>query len=183
MKTTKTMKTATIEELNSWLMELEMSNSFLKYKDTIAAIKAEIERRSGVKVRKARKPRKLQEVSIFLFANGSDEMVIQVCENTTVKALNDFIKRTGLKIKRSLRKAEKIAAIIESLKTIRNMTTAEKLEALKAGKIDKFSLLSLCSGDTLREFAKILSIPEKASCGWYFRKDELTSMILERLAA
>ena len=183
MKEINRLRTATIEELNSWLMESEMSDSFLKNKDTIAAIKAEIARRNGVKVRKARKPRKLQEINILLFANGSDEMVIQVCENTTVKALNDFIKRTGLKIKRSLRKAEKIAAIIKSLKTIRNMTTAEKLEALKAGKIDRFSLLSLCSGDTLREFAKVLSIPEKASCGWYFRKDELTSMILERLAA
>ena len=155
----------------------------IENKDKIAAIKAEIERRSGVKVKKVRKPRKLQEVNILLFANGSDEVVSQVCEQTTVKALNNFIKRTGWKIKRSLRKAEKIAAILEWVNSFRKMNTAEKLKVINSGKIDKFSLLKLCTGDTLSEFAKILSIPEKSSCGWYFGNDELTSMILEHLAA
>ena len=175
MKKANVLKTSTTEELRSWLQILENSEPFSQYKDTIKAIKAELDKRNGV--RKPRKPRKYQEVTIEQFIFSDDKVATQMCENTTVKALNEFIKKTGLKIKRSLRKAEKIAAIIEWRTSFRSMSTAEKLETINSGKFDKFSLLNLCNGDELREISQSLNLPIRGKF-WFLSNEELISNIL-----
>lgn len=173
------------KELNSWLFDLEMTDSpvsYNKYRDTIRKIRAEIERRQGRKKVRNPRPRKYQEIPTLLIINANDEFMAKSLEESTVKAINDFLKKTGLKIKRSLRKAEKIAAITEWRKSFRNMSSTEKFETIKAGKIDKEFLLQLCGFDTLIGFARVLNIPEKSG-RWYLSNDELTSKIVERLAA
>ena len=178
------LKEATDSELNDWLMDSEMTDDhrdFEKTIQTIKAIKAEIKRRSGVKVRKVRKTRLLQELKVWnCYTSG--EKVRKICENTTVKALNEFIKTTGLKVKCSLRKAEKIAAIVESLNEFMNLSATEKLEIIKAGKFDDSSFIYLCTFDELDEISKILSLPVRGRF-FYFGKDKLTEQILECLAA
>ncbi len=176
MRKVNVFKTSTDEELKSWLMELNMSEPYSKYKDTIKAIEAELAKRSGVK--KPRKPRKAQDFQIEQLVYSDDKVAAEMCENTTVKALNEFIKKTGWNIKRSLRKGKKIAAILNWRASFRAKTTAEKLEIINSGKFDKYSLLNLCNGDTLMEISNILNLPVTKSCGWFLSNEELISNIL-----
>jgi len=179
----KTLKNATLAQLKNWLMETEMSDSFTKYEETIKQLRTEIAKRenNGKKIRKPR-PRKMQEITIEHFVHSDDETATQICESATVKALNEFIKKNGLKIKRSLRKAEKITAILEWRRTFRNLSETEQLEAIKAGNIDRNTLLALCKFDAVYRFAESLSISVESSFG-FLNREAVTSKIIEKLAA
>ena len=179
----ETLKNATLDELENWLMELEMSNSYTKYEETIKAIRAEIDKRNGIKKNRKSKPRKMQKITIEHFVNSDDKMATEICEKTTVKALNEFIKKTGWKIKRSLRKAEKIKAIIEWRNFFRCQDAKDQFEIIKAGKFDRLSLLALCNFDAVYQFAESLNISVYSKCGWLVSQEQIISTIAEKLAA
>ena len=157
----KTLKNATLDQLKSWLLETEMSNSYTKYEETIKAIRAEIDKRNGIKKPRKSKPRKAQEITLEMVAYSNEKQLADFCNKATVKAIDGFLKKSGLKVKRSLRKAEKINAIIENMRAIKAMSTVEKFKTFKAGKMDKASFLSFCGMNTLLKFAQVMKISEK----------------------
>jgi len=160
-KLQKNLKNMTVKELENWKLSLEMTDTPMaylnSYKDTIKAIQAELDKRNNKKVRHS-KPRKFQEIAMKNFTWEDEKGAKELLEATTVKAINAFLKTTGLKVKRSLRKAEKIAAIVEIVMSIKAMDVTEKFELLKAGTIDKLSILNLCSIFNIIDIAKMLNL-------------------------
>ena len=96
----KTFKDKTSDELRTWLLNLEMSNSYSKYEITIKAIRAELAKREKLKEAKKlnRKAATVENLAIIARRTDSDE--IKALLKTATKAmLNEmFFAMTGTKL-------------------------------------------------------------------------------------
>ena len=96
----KTFKDKTSDELRTWLLNLEMSNSYSKYEITIKAIRAELAKREKLKEAKKlnRKAAAVENLAIVARRTDSDE--IKALLKTATKAmLNEmFFAMTGTKL-------------------------------------------------------------------------------------